>query len=348
MTDDGGASAGKSADQSDAADARSGRLIEYSVPVSEDADYIPALRALFDQHGGGSAVETRYRGPEDGAAFKRPETWVRTWIPEGDATARALVEEGLWRLTREHSLPAAAVTPLAKANWAEAWKEHYAPLTIGPFWVTPAWHDVADAPDGAHVIRLDPGMAFGTGQHPTTRLCLCALADVLADEVADEVADKIDARAAEDPRRPVSEIRVLDVGTGSGVLAIAAARLGAKLVVGIDIDPAAVAATEENAELNGVHVRAVAGSLDVLAALDDMATLDDLPYDLVLANLLAHTLRDLADGLRACTADGGTLIGSGILVEQVADVTKSLERAGFRPERVAIDGDWAAIIMRAG
>ncbi len=311
----------------------SGRLIEISVPVSTDAEYIPSLRALFEYHGGGAAVETLLRGPEDGEAYAEPVTWVRTWIPEEDAEARALVEEGLWRLNREHGMPAAIVRPLAKANWAEAWKAHYAPMQVGPFWVTPAWHDPAEAPEGAHVIRLDPGMAFGTGQHPTTRLCLACLPDEIG---------------------PAT--RVLDVGTGSGVLAIAAARVGAAEVVGIDIDPAAISAAQSNAELNGVNIEMLAGSQDALAESRDPDTAGPGSgpgpgpsprlhgFDLVLANLLAHTLHALAEDLWSWTADGGVLIGSGILVEQVEDVIESLERAGFRRRRVAIDGDWAAII----
>ena len=300
-----------------------GRLIEFSVPVLEGAEYIPALRALFEHHGGGSAVETLFRGPEDGAAFDTPRTVVRTWLPEEDAEARARVEEGLWRLTREHDLPAAAVRPLAQANWAEAWKEHYAPLLIGPFWVTPAWHDVAEAPAGTHIVRLDPGMAFGTGQHPTTRLCL----GCLAGEVT-------------------SETRVLDVGTGSGVLAIAAARLGAPSIVGIDIDPAAIRSARENADLNDVHLELIVGSMDVLggAALAESGSEPHRPFEIVLANLLAHTIHALADDLAAWTAKGGVLIASGILVDQVTEISEALAGVGFVERRVAIDGDWAAIV----
>lgn len=301
----------------------SGRLIEISVPVSTDAEYIPALRALFEYHGGGAAVETLLRGPEDGEEFPEPVTWVRTWIPEEDAEARARVEEGLWRLTRDHDMPAAVVSPLAKANWAEAWKAHYAPMQVGPFWVTPAWYDPAGAPLGTHVIRLDPGMAFGTGQHPTTRLCLACM-----------------------PEEIGPTTRVLDVGTGSGVLAIAAAKVGAASVVGIDIDPVAISAARENGELNSVHFDTLIGSLDALAGSEEevCAGAGTRPFDLVLANLLAHTINTLAAELWTWTAVGGVLISSGILADQAEGVVDALEHVGFRRRRVVLDGDWAAII----
>lgn len=318
--------------------------------VEADSPAVAALCAVFERFGGGAAVETRYRGPDDGTDFERPVTWVRTWIPEADAGARALVEEELWRLHRDDGLPEAVVRPLARANWAEAWKAHFRPLSVGPFLVVPEWwaedgaDDDRDGVDaraaGTHVIRLDPGMAFGTGQHPTTRLCLTGVA---AELCGGDEADG-DSREGALDRSIAGTLgagrSVLDVGTGSGVLAIAAARLGARRVVGVDIDPAAIEAARANAGRNGVAIELREGSLDALATAGDYA-----PFDLVLANLLAHTLRDLAPDLWAWTAPGGTLIGSGILAEQVDDVIGALEGAGYLRRAVEREGDWAAIVL---
>jgi ribosomal protein L11 methyltransferase len=160
-------------------------------------------------------------------------------------------------------------------------------------------------------------MAFGTGQHPTTRLCLAAL---------------------EGRVRPGA--RVLDVGTGSGILAIGAALLGAEAPVALDVDPRAVATAEANAALSGVALTPFAGTLPEL-----LATRSG-PFDVVLANLLAGLVIELARDLAAAAAPGGTLIASGILCDQVADVAGALVAAGFAAPETMTDGDWAALVAR--
>jgi len=324
-----------------------GALIEIAVPV--DGELVEPVFELFERHGGGAVIETRVRGPEAGYDLPRPETWVRTYLPAHDAEARLRVEIGLWHLGQIHPLPAAIVRELAEANWAEAWKAHYTPQRVGPFLVVPSW--IADAPpagdgdrdgspaganaappaadaaapaDGAgaapHVIRLDPGMAFGTGQHPTTRLCLVALAEHV---------------------RPGD--RVLDVGVGSGILAIGAGLVGAGAVVGVDIDPRAAETAQVNAAANGVALDARAGSLEALATPPAAA-----PFDVVVANLLAPTVVALAAGLAAAARPGGCLIASGILVEQADDVAAALVAAGFAAPEVRVDGDWVALVASRG
>lgn len=298
-----------------------GALIEIAVPV--DGELVEPVFELFERHGGGAVIETRVRGPEAGYDLPRPETWVRTYLPAHDAEARLRVEIGLWHLGQIHPLPAAIVRELAEANWAEAWKAHYTPQRVGPFLVVPSW--IADAPpavdgDAPHVIRLDPGMAFGTGQHPTTRLCLIALAEIV---------------------RPGD--RVLDVGVGSGILAIGAGLVGAGAVVGVDIDPRAAETAQANAAANGVALDARSGSLEALAAPPAAA-----PFDVVVANLLAPTVIALADGLAAAARPGGRLVASGILVEQADDVAAALVAAGFLAPEVRVDGDWVALVAARG
>lgn len=304
-----------------AADAAApGALIEIAVPV--EGELVEPVFELFERHGGGAVLETRVRGPESGYDHPRPETWVRTYLPAHDAEARLRVEIGLWHLGQIHPLPAAIVRELAEANWAEAWKAHYTPQRVGPFLVIPSWleDDGLAADAAARVIRLDPGMAFGTGQHPTTRLCLEALAERV---------------------RPGD--RVLDVGIGSGILAIGAGLLGAGAVVGVDIDPQAAATARANAAANGVDVDARAGSLDALAEAPAAA-----PFDVVVANLLAPTVIELAGGLAAATRPGGVLIASGILAEQADDVAAALTAAGIAAPDVRADGDWVALVASRG
>lgn len=288
----------------------SGDFIEMSLPL--DGEAAEAVCALFERHGGGAVVETRLTGPTDGADLPEPENWVRTYIPAYDVEARARVEVGLWHLSQIYPVPEASVRRLSEANWAEAWKAHFTPQRIGErFVIVPSWTE-ADTDPGDRVIRLDPGMAFGTGLHPTTRLCLA----------------EIESRV-----RPGSS--VLDVGTGSGILAIGASQMGAARVVGIDISPTAIETAAANAATNGVSVELVAGDLSAGPA---------ERYDLVVANLLASTILELADDLAASVGDGGVLIASGILTEQEASVSERLAAAGFEAVEGRVSGDWVALV----
>ena len=193
----------------------------------------------------------------------------------------------------------AEVAEIPDQDWGETWKKGLAPMTIGRAFVRPSWIDVP-VPAGLAEIVLDPGMAFGTGTHPTTSLCLAALSDLLA-------------------ARPGA--RVLDVGTGSGLLAIAASKLGAGQVAGNDNDPIAVRVARENAALNGVALHF--DERDVAAQAG--------PFDLVLANILANTLVALAPAIAAQLAPGGVVLLSGILTPQEDEVRAAYLAAGLRP-----------------
>ncbi len=288
-----------------------GELLELAVPV--DGEAAEAVCELFERYGGGAVIEVLMRaGTADGADLPVPRTCVRTYIPAGDVEARARLEVGLWHLSQLYPIPEATFRQLAEANWAEAWKAHYAPLCIGPFLVLPSWID--DPASGGIVLRLDPGMAFGTGLHPTTQLCLVALAELVGPGTT-----------------------VLDVGTGSGILAIGAALLGAGPVVGLDIDPRAVATARENAERNGTELTLMAGPLEELPAGD---------YDVVVANLLAGTLRDLARQLHQRVRPGGVLLASGVLDEQAETVDAALRSVGFQAAAQRASGDWVVLVAR--
>lgn len=187
--------------------------------------------------------------------------------------------------------PAWTQTPVAQQNWVQLTQSQFAPIRIGEgLWIVPSWHTAPDA--SAINIELDPGMAFGTGSHPTTRLCLQWLRE-----------------------RGLAGRSVLDYGTGSGILAIAAAKLGAASVVGVDIDDAALEAAAHNAQRNSV-------SIDLLHSRSAL----DMQFDCVIANILTNPLRVLAPLLAARMAPGGDIALSGILESQAAEVC-----AAYRP-----------------
>lgn len=208
-------------------------------------------------------------------------------------------------------------------DWANAWKAYFKPIRVGRHLiVTPPWED-PQALDRDKVVVIDPGMAFGTGNHATTQLCLAALEDYV------QRGD-----------------RVADIGTGSGILAIAAAKLGAGEVCASDIEPLAVQIAARNAAENKVS----------LATGIRMPT--DTTFDLVVANILANTIIELAGDLAAITKPGGVLIASGIIEERENDVRLYLEGAGFdcietrRSEETqykgsgALSSAWIALILR--
>jgi ribosomal protein L11 methyltransferase len=203
-----------------------------------------------------------------------------------------------------------AVRRVADEDWLESWKAQFTPIRIGPFFVRPSW---SDARAEGIALVLDPGMAFGTGLHPTTRQCL-------------EVVGGMDLAGRS----------VLDVGTGSGILAIAAAKRGAAPVVGIDVDPLAVKAARENAERNGVAVDVRDGSAaDVEGR-----------YGVVLANLVADVIVAIAPDLRARLADGGTLVCAGIVAEKEPRVVEALGSLGLAVAGRDQRDDWVSLQVR--
>ena len=210
--------------------------------------------------------------------------------------------------------PEITIRFVEEADWANAWKQFFKPQRIGErLVVKPTWEDWPTEP-GDVVIHIDPGMAFGTGLHATTRLCLRAL-----------------------ETRVTPGAHVADVGTGSGILAVAAALLGAARVSAVDVDPLAVRIARENVDLNAVH-----GVVDVAEA--------DAPppgtFDIVVANILADVILGMADALLSALPPGGLLIASGIIDSRAGDVRRGLQAARFAVEATASEGEWAAILAR--
>jgi ribosomal protein L11 methyltransferase len=204
------------------------------------------------------------------------------------------------------------VREIKEEAWLETWKASFKPIRVGGFLVRPTWSDVD--PGDAIMLSLDPGMAFGTGLHPTTQACLRALSRI-------DVAGK----------------RVADVGTGSAILAIACAKQGARAVLAVDIDEVAVKEAKENVERNAVSVEVRVGSAHDLEG----------AYELVLANIVAAVLQKLAPELAAHVAPGGSLIVAGIIAAEEAETVGAFEAQGLRAIAREQAGDWVALQLTA-
>jgi ribosomal protein L11 methyltransferase len=292
--------------------------------VEADIEAVEAVSEILARVApGGTSVEPGFELVEDGLGARidtsRPAT-IRAYVPARDQTAAdravAQVTEALGHLQAFGLRPIGDLrtSVVDEADWAEAWKAHFHVLRLGRrLVIKPSWRRHARQGDEV-VIDLDPGMAFGTGLHPTTRLCLEAL----------------EARADSGPLG-----RTLDVGCGSGILSIAAVKLGATRAIGVDIDPIAIEATLANARHNrvGKRVRAREGSIPS----------GDGPFDLVLANLIAGLLVELAEPLAAELAPGGTLIASGIFVDREPEVRRALEGTRLRITGRRDETDWVAL-----
>ena len=196
-------------------------------------------------------------------------------------------------------------------DWLVTWKSFYSPLTCGRVRVLPCWINEEDT--GLAVVKIDPGTAFGTGEHETTQLMLEGLSETLKDGDL-----------------------VLDVGTGSGILAIAAKKLGAGEVFAYDIDPMAIVNARENATINGV-------ASDIVLTDEDLLSHSEIMADVVVANITADILIMLSEGIAAHIKAGGTLLLSGIIHKKVEDVRACFSALGFREIGHAVRGEWNAL-----
>ena len=202
-------------------------------------------------------------------------------------------------------------------DWAESWKQYYKPIPLGRVTIVPAWEEYEASPEEV-VIRMDPGMAFGTGTHETTRLVMRIMQDEL--------------KGGE---------RVLDVGTGSGILSICASKLGAKSCNAYDIDPVAVKVARENAIADGCDNITV-GVSDLLKGVDKSSG----RYDFCVANIVADIIIRMMPDIGGYLADGAPLILSGIIRDREAEVTASLTAHGFTVTRREQENDWVALMAK--
>ena len=303
--------------------------LEVSLTVNgELAEAVADVLARFAPNGVMTEQAVRFNGEEDEGTPSGPIT-VRAYLAADEHLdeTRQKLEEALYYLGVIQPLPAPTFTPIADQNWMEAWKTRYQPIPIGKkLIILPVW---MDSPEPARIpIKIDPGMAFGTGTHPTTQLCL-ELLEMVFDEKS-----KI--------QNPKSTI---DIGCGSGILSVAALKLGAERALGVDIDEAAVKNSRENADNNGVDSEAFVLGLGSVAEIKAGKFLPFSQTPLVLANILAPVLIRLFDaGMADLIAPGGAIILSGILDHQAADVIASAEKHGLTFIEQRQIGDWVALL----
>jgi ribosomal protein L11 methyltransferase len=313
------------------ADAGPGAWLELS--VAADVEAVEAVSEILGRVApGGTSVEPAFELTDEGLGARvdptRPAI-VRAYVPARDeaASARAVAEasEALGHLQAFGLRPIGKLKTrvVHEADWAEAWKAHFPVLRVGRrFVIRPTWRRHRRQPDDV-VLALDPGMAFGTGLHPTTRLCLAGV---------ESIGD----------RGLLNGARVLDVGCGSGILAIAAAKLGAAAVLGVDTDPIAIEATEANARRNKVGGGS-RGRRSVVRARVGTLPSGEPPFDVVLANLIAGLLVTLASPLRDELQPGGVLLASGIFIDREPDVRAAFDTIGLDVRERTAEGEWIAL-----
>ncbi len=296
--------------------------LEVSLTVSgELAEAVAEVLARFAYSGVMMEQGVKYMDDEDAGTPAGPIT-VRAYLEVNNEIeeTRQKLEESLYYLGMIQPLPAASYKEIADQNWMEAWKQHYKPILIGErLVIVPAW---MDSPDPSRVtIKIDPGMAFGTGTHPTTQLCLELIEHYLNE----------------------SKI-VIDIGCGSGILSIAALKLGSDKALGLDIDAASIKNARENAEANQIGEELILGVGSVQETLDGKFAFNKAP--LVVVNILAPVINRLFDsGLADLVEDHGVIILSGILQEQEQSVIEAAQAKGLRMNERRQMGDWVALAM---
>ena len=280
--------------------------------INTSSEYAESVGDMLSANGSQAvtyvdAKDTPMYEPKPGEIMLWPDTQV-VGLFEADADMKSILQ----RLGKAKVLGPDfkyKLEPLEDKDWEREWMDNFHPMQFGErLWICPSWRDVPD-PDAVNVM-LDPGLSFGTGTHPTTALCLRWLDGI-------DMAGKT----------------VVDFGCGSGILALAALKLGAERVVGVDIDPQALQATKENARRNGVEDR-----LDVYLPQDQ----PELEADVVMANILSGPLLELQSVITNYCKSKGLLVLSGILAEQVSKIEDAYSQ-DIVLEPSAIDGEWARV-----
>ncbi len=303
--------------------------LEVSMTVDgELAESVADVFARFAPNGVMTEQGVKYTDDEDAGTPTGPIT-VRAYLEVNDQIeeTRQKLEESLFYLGMIQPLPTPVYKQIADQNWMEAWKQHYKPIRIGKrLLILPAW---MESPEPTRVaIKIDPGMAFGTGTHPTTQLCLELM------EMAVDLGGLKDLRG----------LRVIDVGCGSGILSIAAIKLGASKVLGVDIDSESIVNSRENANVNEVGEELMLGVGSLQEIIEGKFAFKSAP--LVVANILAPVIVRLFDaGLADLIEAGGSIILSGILQEQKKSVLEAAQAQRLKMTEWRQRGDWVALTM---
>lgn len=294
------------------------------VTVEADAESVEAVADLFSRYAynQGVVIEEPFVQQPDGEDLAVDPTRpvrVSAYLPRDERLSDNLqrIAEGLWHLRQLGTVGEMQTAERPEEDWANAWKEHFQVTRIGRrFVIRPSWREYTPEPDDL-VITLDPGMAFGTGLHPTTEFCLRWLEEL-----------------------PVEGKTLLDAGAGSGILSIAAIARGAAHVVAVEIDPVAVKALRHNLDLNQVTDRVHVIQGDVVEVVEPSAG-----YDLVLANIISNVLIRAATTLAGAARPGAPLVLSGVITQREAEVLSAFEAAGCTLQERRVAGDWVSLLM---
>ena len=281
------------------------KWLELSVQVP--SEFVEPVSYLFGRYGRAFSIEDVGTG----------QLLLRTYLTSNSRRRRAAIEVGVKLIGALRPIEELEVREVEQRDWEETWKNHFALLRVGrSLVIKPSW--IAYQPqDGDRVVELDPGLAFGTGHHPTTLMCLELLEELL---------------------RP--GMRLLDLGTGSGILTIATARLGAGSMVALDLDPLAVKVARKNLRANGLRgkVSLAYGNLPHPLALE-------ASFDLAVVNIGPKVIKECAPHLRQCLKAGGKLIASGFLQEQEHEVRDSLGEIGLPCKGRRSIEDWVSLVF---
>ena len=283
----------------------------HELSITVPFEYVEPVSYLFERYGYGLSVETR---PGEHAV-------LRSYLPSLSRQRLAHIEVGIKLASSVAELGELQITPLgADEDWRDSWKQHFTLLRVGKnLVIKPSWIEYEERA-GDVVIDLDPGLAFGTGYHPTTYSCLEALEELV---------------------KPGH--LVLDVGTGSGILAIAAARLGAAHITAVDIDGHAVRAARKNFRRTGISHLVSAESGSIPGAVTRGRT-----YDVAVANISARGIRIVAPAIPDLLAPGGVFIASGVIVDQHDEAHSAVTDAGLVVDEIRQREDWLTILCRHG
>ncbi len=291
------------------------------ISIDTPPEYVEPLSEIFRRYGeGGIAVELPGGfSPDEGESPPVPErVTVKTYLPVDNTTDQRRAQIDIGARLVAHLAPISQIREqlVSEQDWMTKWQEFFHILKVGKrMTVCPAWLEHTPEPCEI-VIRMDPGMAFGTGHHPTTRMCM----------------EMIERRISEGDR-------VLDVGAGSAILSIAAVGLGAESATGFEIDAAAARSGRNNIEINGLQ-----NSIEMVHGTLPSPKAPPQRFDLVVANISAKVVIDMAEHLVSCVAPGGALLASGILEQRLGEVASAIESAGARIDEHCVDGDWVALL----
>lgn len=289
--------------------------------ITAPAEYVEPLSVIFQRYGHGGVVIEQLGGynPDEGDDVDNiSDAILRVYLPVDSTTEsrKQQIKVAVDLISRLCTLSPIYEKILDEDEWMESWKDHFSLIKVGRVVICPTWMDYQ--PIGEElVMRIDPGMAFGTGHHPTTHMCLA------------EIEDLITLGA-----------NVLDLGTGSGILSIAAAMLGADNVLALDTDPSAVRIASENFRLNEVDnvAYAVNGTLSVVE--EPLGV-----FDLIVANIYTKVILEVAQALVANLSRQGRLVVSGIMADRSKEVESCFKDYGYAVLKKCIEGDWAMLVI---